>query len=215
MHDLQIFSSTETWCVVFELNLTYFYMITFPKYYPLATVVKAVKANVKANSPKGTLLPVLSYIGCPEPAGVKVVLEIDNTGIVMNASPKAAFNWANANASALDKIVGNLQSQHQPMPDDMTLNVVGYVDGDKLTVLDAQLIVRGQSSPYWFAIAVLTNMLDQVDNVESAFNVDSVFSQIDFNNTKLFSPGTMLWQCANRSSISEVLVVRDPYRITA
>jgi hypothetical protein len=191
-------------------------MISFPKYQPLKTVLKAVKANTIKSADK---LPTIAYVGFAEPAGAKVVIEVDHEGNPIGTSSKVAQKWAEANSGALALIVSNLIVAHGKLPSNMTLTLVGYVANSVLTLVDAQLAVDGKHSAYWLSTAVLNTLLVRVGNVQTAFSENALYAEIDFNNIEQFTQATekvsekTLWQVSPHSDVAEALVLRDPYRI--
>jgi hypothetical protein len=196
-------------------------MISFPKYKSLKHVLKAVKASTEKEA---TELPTIPYIGFTEPAGSKVVIELDNTGEVIGTSSKIAQKWADANTGSLSLVVSNLITAHGTVPSSITLTIAGYVSGGVLSLVDAQLAADGKHGAYWLSTSVLDQLVDRVSNVQTAFKEGAVYTEIDFNDVDLFanevartaadSGQTMLWQVSPHSDASAALVLRDPYRIT-
>lgn len=194
-------------------------MIQFPKYSPLNTVVKAVKANIKQTQPDAVQLPVLGYIGFEEPTGTKVVIELDSEGEVLSAIPKAASTWAKANMSTIDQLFANFTTDHAELPNNMTLTLVGYLNSTVLTLVDAQLAANGKHSAYWLSVSNLVALV-QGTPILTAFTNNALYAEIDFNNPEQFSKSVkelsapMLWQCNSPSAGQSALVLRDPYRIS-
>jgi hypothetical protein len=191
-------------------------MISFPKYQPLKTVLKSVKANTVKDAEK---LPTISYVGFTEPVGAKVVIEIDYEGNPIGTSTKVAQKWAEANAGALALVVSNLITAHGKLPSNMTLTLVGYVADGVLSLIDAQLAVDGKHSAYWLSVSVLGQLVERVSNVQTAFRDQALYTEIDFNNIELFAQAVetigekTLWQVSPHSEAAAALVLRDPYRI--
>lgn len=195
-------------------------MNTFPKYQPITTVLKAVKANIKAHQPDSKTLPTIGYIGFAEPSGTKAVLELDNEGNLIGTNSKVAQKWAEANVQALLGVFKNLTTAHGDLPVNMTLTLVGYLSNHQLHLVDAQLAVDGKYSAYWLPLAVLTELVEGVEGVNTAFQ-NAVYTEIDFNkieefaNTIAANQGDvkMLWHCSPHSETPSAPVLRDPYRI--
>ena len=191
-------------------------MISFPKYQSLKNVLKAVKANTVKDADK---LPTIPYIGFAEPAGSKVVIEIDHEGNPIGTSSKVAQKWAEANAGSLSLISSNLTSAHGNVPANVTLTLVGYVSEGVLSIVDAQLAADGKHSAYWLSTSVIGQLVTRVGSVQTAFKESAVYTEIDFNNIDLFTQAVekvgdkMLWQVSPHSEKAEALVLRDPYRI--
>lgn len=191
-------------------------MISFPKYQPLKTVLKSVKANTVKDAEK---LPTIAYIGFPEPQGSKAVIELDKNGEVIGTSSKTALKWATTQAGACALMVSNLINAHGALPANMTLSLVGYVQDDVLTLVDAQLAVDGKYSVYWLSTSVLNSMITRVGNVQTAFSENALYAEIDFNNIEQFTQAAeklaekTLWQVSPHAEVAESLVLRDPYRI--
>lgn len=191
-------------------------MISFPKYQSLKNVLKAVKANTVKDADK---LPTIPYIGFAEPAGSKVVIEIDHEGNPIGTSSKVAQKWAEANAGSLSLISSNLTSAHGNVPANVTLTLVGYVSEGVLSIVDAQLAADGKHSAYWLSTSVIGQLVTRVGSVQTAFKESAVYTEIDFNNIDLFTQAVekvgdkMLWQVSPHSEVSSALVLRDPYRI--
>jgi hypothetical protein len=196
-------------------------MISFPKYKSLKHVLKAVKASTEKEADK---LPTIPYIGFTEPAGSKVVIELDNAGTAIGVSSKIVQKWVDANAGALSLVVSNLIAAHGNVPSSITLTLVGYISGGVLSLIDAQLAADGKHSAYWLSTSVVSQLVERVSNVQVAFKAGAVYTEIDFNDVDLFvnevartaadSGQTMLWQVSPHSDASAALVLRDPYRIT-
>lgn len=195
-------------------------MISFPKYQSLKNVLKAVKSNTVKDADK---LPTIPYIGFAEPAGSKVVVEIDHDGNPIGTSSKIAQKWAEANAGSLSLISSNLTNAHGNVPANVTLTLVGYVSEGVLSIVDAQLAADGKHSAYWLSTSVIGQLVARVGNVQTAFKESAVYTEIDFNNVELFANQVaaiaakdgqnMLWQISPHSEVSSALVLRDPYRI--
>jgi hypothetical protein len=194
-------------------------MISFPKYQPLKTVLKAVKSNTAKDAEK---LPTIAYIGFPEPQGTKAVIELDNTGEVIGTSTKAALKWTLAHAGACTLMMSNLITAHGALPANMTLSLVGYIKGDTFTIVDAQLAVDCKYSVFWLSVSVLDQIVNRVSDVKTAFSENALYAEVDFNNVDEFIQATeavakagevTLWQVSPHSEIAEALVLRDPYRI--
>jgi len=196
---------------------------SFPKYQPIATVLKAVKANIKATQPGVTKLPTIGYIGFAVPEGSKVVIVLDNTGNVVSASTKAAQKWCSTNQTSVEKLISNLATEHGALPRSMTLTLAAYLASGTLTIVDAQLVANDNPSAYWLSVSVLTAMTAGVPAVQTVFN-QAVYTEVDFNNPAQFASvaetaGPMLgsptmWQPSPHSDVPAAIVLRDPYRIT-
>jgi len=191
-------------------------MISFPKYQTVNTVLKAVKANTAKDEAK---LPTIAYIGFTEPAGAKTVFELNNQGEVIETSGTKAKGWLKKNAGSLSLMLTNLTTAHGEMPANVTLTLIGYVNGDQFTLVDGQLAADGKHSAYWLTTAVLNQLVERVGNVKTAFSENALYAEIDFNDVDSFLAAAdkigekMLWQVSPHSEFANALVLRDPYRI--
>ena len=196
-------------------------MINFPKYQSITNVVQAVELNVAATQPGAEQLPTVGYIGFAEPSGLKVIIEIDNTGTVVGTSTKVAASWADENSTALNAILSNLTTAHGALPDNITLTLVGYINDAALTLIDAQLVVDKMPSVYWLSVTVMNQLVAGVDGVTLAFAENSVYTEIDFNTPEVFIKAAIeaadgvptLWQISPHTEFAIAPVLRDPYRI--
>lgn len=196
-------------------------MINFPTFQSLASVVKTVQLQVAETQPTATQLPTVGYIGFAEPSGQKVVIEFDHTGKVIGASTDAGTEWVMDNTIGLELMFANLTTAHGALPELMTLSLVGYLSGDKLTLIDAQLVMDGNPSAYWLSVAVLIEMLIGVTCINTAFET-AMYTELDFNKPEQFGKAISkvadgiqtLWQCSPSAGVPiNVPVLRDPYRI--